>query len=628
VAPWRPRAFAQDARETAAAVRAIAPSRAGLAFRTALCIAVPLAVGLAVGRPEAGAAASFGGLAGIYVPQSPYRYRARVVATVGVGLVAAVLLGGVAAPSIVSAVLVTGAVAGVASFVCQAAELPPPRELMLVMAVLAATEIPLGAGAALERAGLAAAGAAFAWLVTMSPALLGRAQEPERRAVTAAFGSVADLLECIGTGRAAGARHGAITAVRRAQAAVGQAALASGHPLARAIVTAEALLEAALHIEVEAWTSLDPRWAAAVRALVPSVGGGSTADVPLPDAGSTVGADILGAAIEDARAELGGGSTTPPLRQPPRWPGIGPQLVASVRRHSVVAPAAVRLGIAVALGVGLGRALGLGHAYWVGLTAAAVLQGSNLSVTRSRVVHRVAGTAVGVGLAFAVLGWGPPLWVVVLVAAVCQGLVELVIATHYGLAVVAITVLALMLFHIGAPAEDVGGSIVARLVDTGLGAAMALLLRQVLWPRATSKRVPEIQARTVRAIRDVLDAAWTHGGSEELAGERRRLQGDLAALRAVHAAALADSGSQAADARWPVSVAVEELGFLALSWPAHRPGPGAEDARAFLHHLDQVGDGVGGNGGPVSETPSLPGQPRTSAATAALAAAVKELNRA
>lgn len=274
-------------------------------------------------------------------------------------------------------------------------------------------------------------------------------------------------------------------------------------------------------------------------------------DVPLPDVGSTVGADLLGAAIADARAELGGGSTAPPLRRPPRWPGFGPQLVASVRRHSVVAPAALRVGIAVAIGVGLGRAAGLGHAYWVGLTVAAVLQGSNLSVTRSRVVHRVVGTAIGVGVAFAVLGWGPPLWVVVLVAAVCQGLVELVIATHYGLAVVAITVLALMLFHIGAPAEDVGGSMVARLVDTGLGAALALLLRQVLWPRATSRRVPEIQARTVRAIRDVLDAAWTHGGSEALAGERRRLQGDLAALRAVHADALADSGSQAAGrSRW------------------------------------------------------------------------------
>ena len=85
----------------------------------------------------------------------------------------------------------------------------------------------------------------------------------------------------------------------------------------------------------------------------------------------------------------------------------------------------------------------------MGLTAAAVLQGSNLAVTRRRVVHRLAGTVAGVGLTFAVLGWNPPLWVVVLAVAVAQFAVELVIATHYGLAVTAITVLALGLFHLG-----------------------------------------------------------------------------------------------------------------------------------------------------------------------------------
>lgn len=53
--------------------------------RSMVCIGVPLVVGLVVGEPQAGAAASFGGLAGLYVAQAPYRYRARVVAAVGAG---------------------------------------------------------------------------------------------------------------------------------------------------------------------------------------------------------------------------------------------------------------------------------------------------------------------------------------------------------------------------------------------------------------------------------------------------------------------------------------------------------------------------------------------------------------
>ena len=132
-----------EVRAIAVGVRVAAPGRASIALRTALCVAVPLAVGVATGHPAEGAAASFGGLAGLSVPQAPYRYRAWVVAAVGAGLVVAVLLGGLAAAHALTALLVAGLVAGIASFVCQAAELPPPRELMLVMAVLAATDLAL-----------------------------------------------------------------------------------------------------------------------------------------------------------------------------------------------------------------------------------------------------------------------------------------------------------------------------------------------------------------------------------------------------------------------------------------------------------------------------------------------------
>ncbi len=135
-------------------------------------MAIALSVGIAVGEPQAGAGASFGALACLYVPQAPYRCRARVVAVVGAGLVLSVLLGALAAGHGYVAVVVAGLVAAAASFLCQAAELPPPRELMLVMAVLAATEHTEGAAAAPARAGLAAAGGLVAWVVTMSPALL------------------------------------------------------------------------------------------------------------------------------------------------------------------------------------------------------------------------------------------------------------------------------------------------------------------------------------------------------------------------------------------------------------------------------------------------------------------------
>ena len=610
--------LAGDVRRTVQAVRAVAPGRVTVALRATLAVALPLSAGVAAGRPELGAAASFGALAVLYVPQAPYRYRARVVRRVGLGLVAAVLLGSLAAGHGVVTALVAGLVAGTASFACQAAELPPPRELMLVMAVLAATDMPSDPAEAATRAGLAAAGALVAWLLTMAPALAGRWRAPEQAAVVAAMGAVAGLLDAVGSAGAGAARHAAVTGVQRARAAVSQAALPPGHPLAGLVVAAEALLEAALHVEVEATAPLDPGWAAAVRALVPAVHGLPVGNVVLPETAGTAGAGLLTRALTDART-----ASVPPAaaRTLPPWPTLHRQLAAGLRRHSVVLPSAARIGIAVAVGVGLGQALGLGHAYWVGLTAAAVLQGSNLAVTRGRVLHRLAGTVAGVVLTFAVLGWNPPLWVVVLAVAAAQFAVELVIPVHYGLAVTAITVLALGLFHLGSPTEDVSSALGARLIDTAIGAALALVLRRVLWPRATVARLPQRQARVVAAARAVFASAWSPELRPRLPERRRMLQTELAALRVVHADALADAGG--ADAGWPVSAAAEELAFLALSLPPHRPEPPPAAADAFLAHLDGLDAALSGSTRPPTGIPALPDHPRTAAAATALTAAVE-----
>jgi ABC-type spermidine/putrescine transport system permease subunit II len=57
-----------EVRATVLALRGAAPQRAGIAMRTMVCVALPLAIGVAAGHPQSGATASFGGLAGLYVP--------------------------------------------------------------------------------------------------------------------------------------------------------------------------------------------------------------------------------------------------------------------------------------------------------------------------------------------------------------------------------------------------------------------------------------------------------------------------------------------------------------------------------------------------------------------------------
>nr|WP_240942880.1 FUSC family protein [Planosporangium thailandense] len=407
----------------------------------------------------------------------------------------------------------------------------------------------------------------------------------------------------------------------------------------------EALLEAALHVEVEASGPLDPGWADAVRALGPAVGQPPVPDGALPPTGVTTGDALLSRAVLRVRAALAGTERPAAGEEPvglPPWPGLVPQLRAAVNRHSVILPAAARLAVAVAAGAGLGRALGLDHSYWVGLTVAAVLLASNSTLALRRSVHRVVGTVAGVALAYALLSWHPPLFVIVACVAVIQFAAEMVVTTTYGLAVIGITVLALVLFHLGAPGAAVGTALGSRLGDTVLGAAVALVLRGVLWPRATAARLPQVQARTLRAAGRVLCASWTDDGDRRrVAEERRRLQSALVTLRTVHADALADdrSASPDTDRSWPVTLAVEEFAFLVLSLPRHRRAPEADAARSVGRYVEELSATIDGTGAAVVGTavgtaedaavgaavgaaPEVPGYPRTSAALGALAIAV------
>jgi hypothetical protein len=543
--------------------------------------------------------------------------------------VAAVFLGAVAGgQGWVLAAVVAGLVAATASFLCQAAELPPPRELLLVMAVLAATEIPADLEGALGRAGLTAAGAAGAWVISMAPLVLG-VRNPEIRTLAAGLASVAALLDAIGTEAEATATHSAVLAVRRATIAVHQGRVPDELRLSRIAVAIEVLLEAALHARVESPGRLTPAWAVAVRNLIPALRGGQlTPANALPSL--TPATAALANALDQATRAVGG------------WPGAisadteetrlhsGPRLAAQLSaawgRHSVIPLSAARIGIAVTVGVLIGQAIGVAHAYWVALTACAVLQASNLAVTRSRFLYRLAGTLIGVLLVFAVLSWSPPLLVVIAVAAAAQAAVELVITVNYGLAVVAITVLALLLFSIGAPGENVGGVLGARVIDTVVGAALALLLRMVLWPRATSARLPQTQARTLRAAGRVLQACWlpVREGSQVRA-TRRELHGELGTLRAVQADALADSPRSTAsnDRRWPVTVAIEDIAYLALAIPTDRPAPPAVEGAAFLASMNQLAGTMVDCSQP-EPTPMLPGHPRSTEALAGLRRAITD----
>lgn len=172
------------------------------ALSAAVCVTGPLALGLALGRPDLGSAAALRGFTAIYGHALAYRRRAVVSAAVAVVLTASVTLGGLAGPHPYLLAGVLGALGAAATAAAAVWHVGPPGPLMVVLVAGSASALGAAPAQVGLHAGAAAGAAAFAWLVVMA-AWLWDPAAPERRAVAAAEAALAAAGSAgPGTGRA------------------------------------------------------------------------------------------------------------------------------------------------------------------------------------------------------------------------------------------------------------------------------------------------------------------------------------------------------------------------------------------------------------------------------------------
>lgn len=134
-----------------------------------------------------------------------------------------------------------------------------------------------------------------------------------------------------------------------------------------------------------------------------------------------------------------------------------------------------RYVVAVGLSGSIAIASGLGHHYWAMVAACAPIAVAEASGGMVRAVHRVIGTYGGVLLTAALLmvQW-PPLGLAILLACL-QFVGEVFVISHYSLALVFITPMALMMTEFVAPGPT-GNLIADRALETTIGAAVAFVV--------------------------------------------------------------------------------------------------------------------------------------------------------
>ncbi|MFI2487445.1 FUSC family protein [Promicromonospora kroppenstedtii] len=146
-------------------------------------------------------------------------------------------------------------------------------------------------------------------------------------------------------------------------------------------------------------------------------------------------------------------------------PAPGPEWPLS---HYLVRYAA---GVAVAGAV----ATAVGHPYWAMVAAVVPMSAPDASGRLLRAAQRLAGTLVGVVIAWVLLAAAPPPLVVIAVAALLQAGAELYVGRNYAVAMLFITPLALSMTHLAHPVP-VSGLVSDRAIDTVVGVAVAVVI--------------------------------------------------------------------------------------------------------------------------------------------------------
>jgi uncharacterized membrane protein YccC len=556
-----------------------------IALRNALGVAIPLAVGIAIGMPLGGLAVASGALNVSYSDgHDPYKQRARRMLAASALCAVAVMAGGLAGHNNFAAVALISIWAFGSGM---AITLGPTGEslgvISLVVLIIYAAQ-SLTPERALQAGALAFAGGLMQMVLSLGLWPV-RAYEPERRALAnlyltlgTAASSPAQLMKAPPPSEASTQAQAALAArasdqsmeSERFRSLLSQAERIRLrlHTLGRLLrrmrrekfgfapaEMLETFLEAAAHVMTAIGESIardgpltiDQSWTREMHAAVEA----------LRDSHENQERTFLSAVVRDARHQLDAmagqlraamqlaGDISPaglqateqrektlPWRM--RFTSNLPRVLANLSLQSAVCRHAIRMAAAVAIAEILSRSLETPRAYWLPMTTVLVLK-PEFTVTFTRGLLRIAGTIVGLMLATAMFHFLPTGigFDVVLIGAFVF-LLRWVGPANYGIFAVAVSALVVLLISItGVSPKTV---ILARGLNTLIGGTLALAA-YAAWPTWERTQVGEMLARLLDSYRiyflKLLDVLTGHEGASTADLDKLRLASRLARTNAV-----------------------------------------------------------------------------------------------
>lgn len=159
--------------------------------------------------------------------------------------------------------------------------------------------------------------------------------------------------------------------------------------------------------------------------------------------------------------------------------------------------------------------------YWLLLTILFITK-PTFSATKQRLLQRIIGTVIGIGIATLLYLWGLPLIALIGIAALSKFLFFWYLEQRYSIAVACVSVyVAIILQFYGLDAEAL---FIKRILITTLAAGLVFLALRFLWPDWLKKRSRAVVATSLNHIRDYQQLVFgQYLAKQRIEDERYRL---------------------------------------------------------------------------------------------------------
>ena len=124
----------------------------------------------------------------------------------------------------------------------------------------------------------------------------------------------------------------------------------------------------------------------------------------------------------------------------------------------------------------LGFLLKINNPYWISVSCLAVMQGATKSHIWQRVIQRIIGTFIGLGLCWIILLLVKKIWIICLVIVILQFILEILVPRNYAVAVIFITPLTILLTEASNPLINNPNMFISiRFFNTLLGSSIGAI---------------------------------------------------------------------------------------------------------------------------------------------------------